>query len=263
MSSFATREPAPGANRRMLSLLLCAALALGACAKASSGPVIDANAPGLSPDQRTVREVAAKVTPDSGSGGSGNVDWFSNNAVVILASVGCVLGATIGGSARGCLTGAAIGGLGGALARITVLNDRDSYSDDKEFVAAVSSELERVLVENDRLVPAAERLADQHSLRLEEIREAYAAGRMTRAAARQEVQVYLVDEQALGLIVQSNNQLLEDIDKALTGVNVATVQQQRLQDQEAEFLGDAGRLDYAKQRLTEALAKLPPELLDA
>lgn len=250
----------PGAGRRLLAVLLAASLALGACAQASRGPVIDANAPGLGPDQRTVRQVAAKITPEDSSGG--NVDWFSDNAVLILAGVGCVLGASIGGSARDCLTGAAIGGLGGALARITVLDDRDSYADDEAFVAAVSDELDRVLAENDSLVPAAERLADQHSLRLAEIREAHAAGRMTQTAARSEVQEYLVDEQALRLIVQSNDKLLLDIDRALTGVNVPTIQQQRLQDQEGAFLADAGRIKYAQQRLTEALAGLPPALLD-
>lgn len=249
-----------GGGRRLLAALMAASLALGACAQgASRGPTIDANAPGLGPDQRTVRQVAAKITPEDNSGG--NVDWFSDNAVLILAGVGCVLGASIGGSAGDCLTGAAIGGLGGAIARITILDDRDNYSDDEEFVAAVSDELDRVLAENDTLVPAAERLADQHSLRLAEIGEAYRAGRIGRDAARAEVQEYLVDEQALRLIVQSNDRLLDDIDKALTGVNVATVQQQRLQDQEAEFLGDAGRIEYAQQRLADALAAMPRELL--
>ena len=261
MPADSTPLAAPRPGRRLLATLLAATLALGACAQgAGRSPTIDANAPGLGPDQRTVRQAAARITPDDQAGG-GNVDWFSENAVLILAGVGCVLGASIGGSAGDCLTGAAIGGLGGALARITILDERDSYSDDEEFVAAVSDELERVLAENDRLVPAAERLADQHGLRLTEIGEAYRAGRITRDAARAEIDAYLVDEQALRLIVQSNGRLLEDIDKALTGVNVATVQQQRLQNQEAEFLADAGRIEYAQQRLAEALAALPRDLL--
>ncbi len=245
--------------RRAATLLLAATMALAGCAsQRTAGPSFDASAPGLTADQRTVREVAQKVTPPEEQGGN---NWFGDNAIVLLAAAGCVAGAVVGGSARGCLTGAVIGGLAGAVARITVFDKRDSYANDKDFVNAVSDEMDRVLAENEQLVPAAERLADAHELTLSQLKEAYGRGSIGKAEYRKQVEPLLVDEQALAYIAESNKQLASDLDKALTGVNVATSQQQRLEDQEGDFLADSGRIQYAQERLSGALAQVPKEVL--
>jgi len=250
----------PRRGRRLAVAALAAVLALGGCAQSQKPQAtISTSDPGLSPDQVTVREIANSVSPQDPNSGS-NLDWFSDNAIILLAATGCVAGAAIGGSVGDCLAGAAIGGLAGGVARITIFDDRDNYSDDEVFIEEVSVELDRVLAENERLVPAAERLADQHAVRIAELNEFYRTGQVSEAAYREELQAYIVDEQALRYIVLANNELLTDIDKALTGVNVPTVQQQRLQDQEGRFLADSGRIEYAQQRLTEALASVPPEV---
>ena len=253
-------ESRPRPLRRAATLLLAASLALAGCASSrqASAPSFDADAAGLTDDQRTVREVAQEASPPVEQGGN---DWFGDNAIIIMAATGCVLGAVVGGSARDCLVGAAIGGLAGAVARITIFDDRDDYASDEDFVEAVSVEMDRVLLENERLVPAAERLADSHELTLAQLKEAYERGTLSKAEYRQQVEPLLVDEQALAYIVQSNRQLMSDLDKALTGINVATSQQKRLEDQEAQFLADSGRVEYAQERISAALAQIPPEVL--
>lgn len=262
----ATKREAPLGRRsgafRATAVALALAVGLGGCAQ-SSGPhpasTINAAAPGLTPDQRTVREAAKNVTPPETSA---NYDWFGDNAIVILAAVGCAVGAAVGGSARSCLTGAGIGGLAGAVSRITIFSDRDNYSNDEDFVRDVSVELDRVLEENQLLVPASERLAEIHEAHIAELNRQYAAGTLSAAAFRAEIDPYLVDQQALQIIVDANNQLLTDIDRSLTGVNVPTTLQSRIQDQEGQFLGDSGRIQYALDRLSAALATVPGNVID-
>ncbi len=253
-------ELRPRPLRRLGTLLLAASLALGGCAsgRQSSAPSFDANAAGLSADQRTVREVAQQASPPEEQGGN---NWFGDNAIIILAAAGCVAGAAIGGSAGDCLTGAAIGALAGAVGRITIFDDRDDYSSDEDFVEAVSVEMDRVLLENERLVPAAERMAEAHELTLAQLKEAYGRGTLSKAEYRAEVEPLLVDEQDLAYIVEPNRQLMSDLDKALTGVSVATSQQKRLEDQEGQFLADSGRVEYAQERISAALAQVPKEVL--
>ncbi len=254
-----TTSKTAGPLRRAATLLLAACLALTGCASSrGTAPSFDAGAPNLSPDQRTVREAAQSVTPPEDQGGN---DWFGDNAIVILAAAGCVAGAVVGGSARGCLTGAVIGGLAGAVARITIFDKRDDYASDEEFVQAVSEEMDRVLAENERLVPAAERMADAHELTLAQLKEAYDRGTVSKDEYRRQVEPLLVDEKALAYIVESNKQLASDLDKALTGVTVATSTQKRLEDQEGDFLADSGRIEYAQERLSGALAQVPKEVL--
>lgn len=250
----------PRPLRALGALLLGASLALTGCASGGRGsaPSFDANAAGLTADQRTVREVAQQASPPVEQGGN---NWFGDNAIIIMAAVGCVAGAAIGGSAGDCLTGAAIGGLAGAVGRITIFDDRDDYASDEEFVDAVAAEMDRVLAENERLVPAAERLAEAHELQLAQLKEAYERGTISKQEYRAEVEPLLVDEQALAFIVESNRQLQSDLDKALTGVTVQTSQQRRLEDQEGQFLADAGRVQYAQERISAALAQIPREVL--
>lgn len=261
MTAITPVQAAPRPVRLLASLLLAASVALTGCASGGgrgSAPSFDANASGLSADQRTVREVAQNASPPVEQGGN---NWFGDNAIIILAAAGCVAGAAIGGSAGDCLTGAAIGGLAGAVGRITIFDDRDDYSSDADFVEAVATEMDRVLDENDRLVPAAERLAEAHELTLAQLKEGYQRGTVSKQQFREEIEPLLVDEQALTYIVESNRQLQSDLDKALTGVNVPTSQQRRLENQEGEFLEDSGRVQYAQERISAALAEVPREVL--
>lgn len=247
-------------GRSVMAAALAALLAVSACASGrGSAPSFDSGASGLTADQRTVREVAQGMSPPQEQGGS---NWFGDNAIIILAAAGCVAGAAVGGSAGDCLTGAAIGGLAGAVARITVLDDRDDYANDSDFVNAVADEMDRVLQENERLVPAAERLAEAHEATLAQWAEDYRRGAFTKSEYRKKLEPLLVDEQAMIYIVESNRQLMSDLDKSLTGVSVASSQQKRLEDQEGVFLADAGRLQYAQERLSTALGRVPKEVLN-
>jgi len=254
---------------RALVLVLAGALAVTGCAQGSksgskssgASSTINATAPGLTPDQRIVREAAQNVTPPEPQGGS--FDWFTDNPEIILAGLGCVVGAAIGGSVGDCLAGAAVGGLTGAVARVTILDDRENYSSDEAFIEEVSVQLDRVLEENQILVPASERLADAHEAHIAELNKQFTAGTLTAAAYRKQIDDYLVDEQALSMVVESNNQLLTDIDRALTGAKVTTTLQTRIQDQESQFLADSGRIQYALERLQGALATVPRKVLDA
>jgi hypothetical protein len=254
-----------GQALRATALLLAAVLALGACAQSSSSPKspaagINASAPGLTPDQRIVREAAQNITPVEEDGD--DFDWFTDNPEILLAGLGCVVGVAVGGSVGDCLAGAAVGGLTGAVARVTIFNDREKYSSDEAFVEEVSKELDRVLEENMILVPAAERLADSHETQIAELNKQYAAGTLTAAAYKQQIENLLVDEKALDLLAEANNQLSTDIDRSLTGANISSDLQTRIQDQEGQFLADSGRIQYALERLSAALATVPKAVRD-
>jgi len=255
-----------GQALRATALLLAAALALGACAQSSSSPKhpaasINATAPGLSPDQRIVREAAQNITPVEEDGD--DFDWFTDNPEILLAGLGCVVGVAVGGSVGDCLAGAAVGGLAGAVSRVTIFNDRENYASDEAFVEAVSKELDRVLEENQILVPASERLAESHEAQIAELNKQFTAGTLTAAAYRQQIEPYLVDEKALELIAEGNNQLSTDIDRSLTGAKLPSDLQTRIQDQEGQFLADSGRIQYSLERLSAALATVPRAVLDA
>jgi len=257
------REFVHGRATRALVLVLFGALAVGGCAQSAkpSKPAINATAANLTPDQRIVREAAQTVTPPEPQGSS--FDWFTDNPEIILAGLGCVVGAAIGGSVGDCLAGAAVGGLTGAVARVTILDDRENYSNDEDFVEAVSVQLDHVLEENQILVPATERLASAHETHIAELNKQFAAGTLTASEFRKQIDDYLVDEQALKLVVESNNQLLTDIDRALTGTKVTTTLQTRISDQEGQFLADSGRIQYSLERLQSALASVPRQVLNA
>ena len=251
--------------RRAFVLLLAGALAVGGCANQSTPspkPSMQATAPGLTPDQRIVREAAENVTAVEPQGG-GDFDWFTDNPEILLAGLGCVVGVAVGGWVGDCLAGAAVGGLTGAVARVTIFDDRENYSSDEAFVEAVSKELDRVLEENQILVPASERLADAHEVKIAELNQQFTAGTLSAADFKKAVEPYLVDEKALQLVAESNNQLSTDIDRSLTGANIPSDLQTRIQDQEGQFLADSGRIQYALERLSAALATVPRQVLDA
>lgn len=249
---------------RAFVLVLAGALAVGGCAQhsssSSSKPTINATGPNLTPDQRIVREAANNVTPVEASGGS--FDWFTDNPEILLAGLGCVVGAAVGGSVGDCLAGAAVGGLTGAVARVTIFDDREKYSSDEDFIEAVSKELDRVLEENKMLVPSSERLAEAHEAKIAELNQQFAAGKLTAADFKKAIDPMLVDEQALQMVAESNNQLSSDIDKSLTGAKVTTGLQTRIQEQEGQFLADSGRIQYALERLQAALATVPKQVRD-
>ena len=250
---------------RALVLVLASALAVSGCASkqsaSSTKPTFNTTAPDITPDQRTVRQAAQNVTPVEPE--SNNFDWFTDNPEILLAGLGCVVGAVAGGSVGDCLAGAAVGGLTGAVARVTIFDDRENYSSDEDFVEAVSKELDRVLEENKTLVPASERLAEYHEADIAGLNEQFAAGKLSAAEFKTRIAPYLVDEQALQLVAESNNQLSTDIDRSLTGTNLPSDLQTRIQEQEGQFLADSGRIQYALERLQAALATVPKPVFDA
>lgn len=249
---------------RVLLLALAATLAVGGCSqhsKPSPTPTLTTAGPGLTPDQVTVREAANKVTPVDPQTGS-DFDWFTDNPEILLAGLGCVVGVAVGGSVGDCLAGAAVGGLTGAVARVTIFDKRSDYSSDEDFVEAVSTELDRVLEENKKLVPAAERVAENHETFINEMNQQFAAGTLTAADYKKAIEPYLVDEKALQMLADSNNQLSTDIDRSLTGANIPTDLQTRIEDQEGQFLADSGRIQYALERLQAALATVPKQVRD-
>jgi outer membrane lipoprotein SlyB len=255
-----------GQALRATALLLAATLAVGGCSQSSSGSkspasTINATAPGLSPDQRIVREAAQNITPVEEDGD--DFDWFTDNPEILLAGLGCVVGVAVGGSVGDCLAGAAVGGLAGAVSRVTIFNDREKYSSDEEFVEEVSKELDRVLEENQMLVPASERLAESHEAQIAELNKQFTAGTLTAAAYRQQLESYQMDEKALELLAEANNQLSTDIDRSLTGAKLTSDLQTRIQDQEGQFLADSGRIQYALERVSAALATVPKAVRDA
>lgn len=241
--------------RSVVSLLLIALLALSACSSSASRPTFDASGSGLTADQITIRQAANDRTPPETR--SSGVNWMQKNVIILLAGVGCVMGAAIGGSAGDCVTGAAIGGLTGAVASITVFAERDSYADDASYVRDVSDKIEKLQAENAQVADAADRLATQYAARIEELNRLYTAGTIDAAAYREEYLVMRADEEALRFLVQSNDDITRQIDKALTGVTVPTADQARLQEQEAGFLAEASRIEYALERLAQSLAQVP------
>jgi hypothetical protein len=262
-----TRTTTAPLAARALVLVVAGALAVGGCAQkhASSGssskPTINASAPGLSPDEVTIRQAAQKLTPVEPEGES--FDWFTDNPEILLAGLGCVVGVAVGGSVGDCLAGAAVGGLTGAVARVTIFDDRENYSSDEDFVEAVSKELDRVLEENKTLVPASERVAEYEEADIAGLNEQFAAGTLSATEFKKRIDSYIVDEQALQMIAESNNQLSTDIDRSLTGTNLPSDLQARIQEQEGQFLADSGRIQYALERLSAALATVPRQVLDA
>lgn len=240
--------------RSAFSLLLVLLVALTGCSSAGR-PTFDAGGSSLSADQITIREAANDRTPPETRGGG--VDWMQKNAVILLAAVGCAMGAAIGGSAGDCVTGAAIGGLTGAVASITVFAERDSYADDASYVRDVSDKLETLQSQNSRVAEAADRLATQHAGRVEELNRLYTAGSIDAATYRREYLTMRTDEEALHFLVQSNRDIALQIDRALTGVSVPTSDQARLQEQEAAFLAESSRIEYALERLSQSLAQVP------